>query len=342
MSGHNVRNKRPTQADVARLAHVSQSTVSQVLNNNTAIAVPEETRRRVLAVIDELGYVPDTTARSLRTRKTYTIASIIPDITNPFYPSVERGIQDVAERYGYDLIVYNTDGILEKERKCLRSIQQGRADGVIAALFHTKVADLRVLLERNVPIVRLESRAQEAGSLPLDNLYIDSAVASRTAVDYLVGRGYTSIGTIAGRTGPGPLRLLGYRQALSARGLPLDETLIVEGEFTENGGYLGMQELLRRPAYPRAVFAANDMMAMGALIALREAGLRVPEDVAVMGYDDIPAAKLFSPSLTTIRLPQEQLGRRAAELLFERLEDRAPQGGRSQELPFQLIRRESA
>jgi LacI family transcriptional regulator len=341
MSRNNARNRRPTQADVARIARVSQTTVSQILNN-TKITVPDETRRRVLEAIDELGYVPNTTARSLRTRKTWTIASIIPDITNPFYPSVERGIQDVAERYGYDLIVYNTDGILEKERKALRSIQQGRADGIIASLFQTTVTDLRVLLEQNIPIVRLEGRAQEVGSLPLDNLYIDSAVAARTAVDYLVECGYTRIATIAGRTGPGPLRLRGYRQALVERGLPVDEALIVDGQFSEHGGYLGMQELLARPAHPRAVFAANDLMAMGALIALREAGLRVPQDVAVMGYDDIPAAKLVSPPLTTIRLPQEQLGRRAAELLIERLEDRGPQSGRTQELPFELVRRESA
>src|SRR3954447_3471703 len=155
-------NRPPTQADVARLAGVSQTTVSQVLNNMT-IAVPAETRQRIRAAIEQLGYVPDRTARSLRTRKTYTVASIIPDITNPFYPAVERGIQDVAERHGYDLIVYNTDGSAEKERQYLHSLQQRRVDGVVGVFFHLNARDLRPLLERNVSVARLESRVQEHG-----------------------------------------------------------------------------------------------------------------------------------------------------------------------------------
>src|SRR5262249_28014277 len=157
--------KRPTQADVAQRAGVSQTTVSHVLNNTAAISVPPETRQRILDAIAELGYVPDGTARSLRTRKSYTIASVIPDITNPFYPAFERGIQDVAERQGYDLIMYNTDGVAEKERKSLRSVQRGRVDGVIAVLFHLTADDLRPLLERNVAVVRLEARRQEIGDL---------------------------------------------------------------------------------------------------------------------------------------------------------------------------------
>ena len=341
MAGGYWRKSRPTQDDVARRAGVSQTTVSQVLNNS-AFAVPDETRQRILAAIEELGYLPDAIARGLRKRETYTIASIIPNITNPFYPSVERGLQDVAERFGYDLIVYNTDGVAEKEHKCLRSVQQRGVDGIVASFFHVTTVDLRPLLERNVPVVRLESRAQGTGSLPLDNLYVDSVAAAHDAVRYLIDRGYRPVGTIVAENGPGPLRLLGYRRALEESDVPVDESLIAHADFTEQGGYTGMRKLLSRPSRPRAVFAANDMMAMGALVALREVGLRVPEDVAMMGFDDISAAKLVNPPLTTIRLFQEQLGGRAAELLIERLQGKAPEGGRSEEMPFELVKRESA
>jgi LacI family transcriptional regulator len=342
MSSPPDRKKRPTQLDVARHAGVAQTTVSKVLNNSSTISVPATTRQRILAAVEELGYAPDTAARRLRTRKTYTIASIIPDITNPFYPAVERGIQDVAERFDYDLIVYNTDGVARKEHKCLRSLQEGRVDGVIASLFHLRAMDLRPLLERNVPVVRLEARAQETGSLPLDNLYVDSVAAAHAAVSYLIGRGYHPIAAIGSASGPGPLRRLGYQNALAEHGLPFDAALFVEADFTDLGGYTAMRELLARPQRPRAVFAANDLMAMGALMALNEAGQRVPEDVAVVGFDDIATARLVSPPLTTISLFQEQLGRRAAELLFERLQGQVPEGGRSEEMPFQLIQRASA
>ena len=135
-----------------------------MLNDNPVVSISEDTRQRILDAIDELGYVPDGAARSLRTRKTYTIAGIIPDITNPFYPAFERGIQESAEAHGYDLIVYNTGGIAEKERRCLRSVQQGRVDGVIAVLFHLTARDLVALLDRDIAVVRLEARKRRRTS----------------------------------------------------------------------------------------------------------------------------------------------------------------------------------
>ncbi len=335
--------RRPTQADVARLANVSQATVSYVLNSNSAISVPEVTRQRILSAVHELGYVPNGIARSLRTQKTYMIAAVIPDITNPFYPAFERGVQEAAEASGYDLIVFNTGGIAEKERRCVRSLQQGRVDGVVAVFFHLKAEDLRPLLERNVALVRLEAVKKGVSSLnlPLDNLYVDNVAASRTAVEHLIGRGHQRIGMIAGQSGPRQARVRGYRAALAAHRLPLDEALILDGDFSEDGGHRAMQSLLDGPQPPTAVFAANDVMAMGALVAIREAGLGVPEDVAVVGFDDIPAAGLITPRLTTVAQFQENLGVRAAEMLLERLDGSAPEQGRSEEMPYELIVRES-
>lgn len=338
------RRKKPTQADVARLANVSQATVSYVLNESSAVSVPEETRRRVLGAIEELGYVPDGAARSLRTRKTYTIACVIPDITNPFYPAFERGIQGVAEARGYDLIVYNTDGVAEKERKCLRSLQRGRIDGCVGVFFHLKVGDLAELLERDVAVVRLEAEKKGLGglSLPLDSLYVDNVAAARAAVGHLIGRGHTRIGVLSAEQGPGRVRVLGYRRALEDGGITPNEDLVRDGDFSEGGGHGAMQELLALSPRPTAVFAANDVMAMGALTALREAGLNVPDDVALVGFDDTPSTRLVTPPLTTVTQFQERLGRRAAEMIFERLDGTAPEGGRYEEMPHELVLRGSA
>ena len=339
MSNH----KRPTQTDVARLAEVSQTTVSYVLNNSEAVSVSPATRQRIWDAIDELGYVPNQAARSLRTNRTFSIASIIEDITNPFYPAFERGIQDVAEQNGYDLIIYSTRGIVEKERKSLRSVQHNRVEGLIGIFSHLTIDDLRPLIQQNIAVVKAEAQHTDVGELALDTFFVDNVVAARTAVNHLIQRGHTRIGMIGGPSAaPRDTRIVGYRQALVQHHIPLEPSLFCDGDFSESSGYKGMQRLLLLEPRPTAVFAANDLMAIGALIAIKEAGLKIPEDVAVMGFDDIPTARLVSPPLTTIAHFPENLGRRAAELLFERLNGTAPPHGRCVEMPYELIVRESA
>jgi LacI family transcriptional regulator len=334
-----IHKSKPTQYDVARQAGVSQATVSYVLNNSAAISVPEETRQRIMAVIKELGYVPDRTARSLRTSKTYTIAAIIPDITNPFYPTFVRGIQDITKQIEYDLIIYNSDGGLDEEQHCLNSIKQNQVDGLIVVPFHLSENEL---LDVGIPIVQLIQKPSEPPTL--DSIFIDNVTAAQSVVNHLIERGHTRIGMIAGEvdTPPRKKRILGYQQAIAEHHIPLDEILIRGGDFTEKGGYETMKELLRLTPQVTAVFAANDLMAMGAITAIREAGLRVPLDIAVAGFDDIPAVRLISPPLTTVSQFQHNIGRRAAEMLFERLDRREIGPMRSIEMPFALIVRESA
>ncbi len=330
---------RPTQKDIAQLAGVSQATVSQVLNNAMTDSIPEETRRRVLDLIDQLGYVPDRAARSLRTSKTYTVAAIIPDITNPYYPTFIRGVQDVAESNGYDLVIYNTDGDLAKEKKCLQSVLHNRVDGLIAVLFHLAADHLARL---NIPVVHVQLKPEAPP--PVDVIYINNAGAAQNLVSFLIERGYECIGMIAGEedTPPRLSRIRGYSQALTEHHIPLQDILIRSGPYNQSGGYQAMRELLCLSTRPCAVFAANDLMAMGALIAVREAGLRVPEDIAIVGFDDIPAAALVDPPLTTVTQFQDQIGRRATEMLFERINGTAPQEMRAVEMPYQLIIRKSA
>lgn len=337
--------KRPTQADVARLAGVSQAMVSYVLNNNTNISIPPETRQQILDAIDELGYVPNTVARSLRTSKTRTIACVVVDITNPFHTIFARGVQDVAEQQDYELVLYNTNRLATKERKSLRLLKQGRVDGVIMTSLHLSAEDFLSLLEINIPVVvqgPIIMPLQVAG-FPLDSVHVNDLAAARAAVSHLVERGHTRIGLIAGQenTPPRRERELGYRQMLAEYDIPIDEDLIRGGGFQEEGGYQSMQNLLKRPSPPTAVFAASDLMAIGALLAIKDAGLNIPDDIAVMGFDDIPVAKLVSPPLTTIAQPLESLGRRAAQMIFERLIGPAPETGRREELPYKLIVRQS-
>jgi LacI family transcriptional regulator len=337
-----IARRRVTQADVARAAGVSQAMVSYVLNESKSVSVPDETRQRILDAMEELGYTPNRAARSLRTSRTFTIGCVIPDIANPFYPAFVRGIQDVVDHNNYDLVLYNTDGLATREKKAIRSLLHGRVDGVIGVFFHSNAHDLTALLEHKVAVVRLEATAKRTGELPLDNIYVDNVSAARHAVGHLVQRGYKRIAMLTNEPGPGQPRVVGYRMALAECGRDAPDAYVQIGAFTVDGGAESMQRLLELTPRPDAVFAANDLMAIGAMMACKARGLRVPEDVAVMGFDDIPIDRIVSPALTTVSQFQHNLGRKSAELLFERIEGKAPPAGRNIEMPFEIVVRESA
>jgi len=323
------------------MAGVSQAMVSYVLNNSEEISILQQTRQRILDSAARLGYVLNNNARTLRTSKSLTIVSIIPDITNPFYPDFERGVQEVAEDNGYGLMIYNTDGDAEKERRALRAALQSGADGIVGVFFHINAHGLRIVLDWGVQVVRLEPVVRATGSYPLDSLFVDNVAAARTAVTYLIERGYQRIGLLTADEGPGSPRFTGYRAALESHGLLYDPSLVEQGTFLENGGYSAMRRLLQKQPRLDAVFAANDMMAIGALMAVKEAGLAVPQDVAIMGFDDIPVASLVEPPLSTVTQFQRRLGQRAATMLLERLASDDPLPGRCEEMPFNLIIRQS-
>jgi LacI family transcriptional regulator len=329
---------------VAQLAGVSQAVVSYVLNDDPTRSVADDTRKRVLVAVEELGYVPDRTARNLRRRRTNTIAGIIPDILNPFYPAFERGVQDVADAHGYDLVTYNTDGERDKELRAVRSVREGRLDGVILTTFHLDLGEVLPLVQDGIAVVINGEPGFDPTEAGIDQVKIDNASGAESIVNWLLQRGHTRIGMIAGEEGtfPREKRVRGYTRALANHHIPLDPILLRSAEFSVAGGYAAAGDLLKLDPRPTALFAANDLMAMGAMMRLREAGLRVPEDIAVAGYDDIPAAGLVHPALTTIAQHPEQIGRRAAEMIFERLGGTAPASGRSDVLPFDLVVRESA
>jgi LacI family transcriptional regulator len=333
-------NPRPTQKDIALAAGVSQAAVSLVLNKSETPSVPDATRARILKLAGEMGYQPHHPARMLRRARTMALACVVPDITNPFYPGLVRGVQSVAAPAGYDVLMFDTDGSEEGEARAISWLLQGRADGVVGTFFHLRIPQLSTLAGQGVPIVRLESRHKTGGGLPIDSVYIDNAEASAAMTRYLIARGHRRIAMILAEVGPSQQRALGYTSVMRAAGLTAD--VVTDSRYSEESGARAMTEILaRKRNRPTAVFGANDMLAVGAMVFARSAGLSVPGDIAIAGFDDIPAAKLLG--LTTVRQPEFDLGALAARTLVERLR---PGGlkprGQSRELKFEIMKRESA
>ncbi|WP_267548870.1 LacI family DNA-binding transcriptional regulator [Rhizobium rhizogenes] len=331
-------SSRATQKDVARAAGVSQATVSMVLSGGGA-SIPAETWERITKAAKDLGYVPNRFAQALKTSRSMTIACIVPDITNPFYPSLIRGIQSIADGLNYDVITVNTDGTPERERHFLDWARQGRVDGVIGVFFTLKAKDFSPLLEAGVPVVRIESSKKRGGDIPVDDIYVDSRAAAQAVTEYLLGLGHKRIALVAGRGGPQAHRIEGYRTALVGFGHP--DHVVIDDEFSEMGGIRAAENILEGKFQPTAIFAANDLMAIGVMQSLRERRIRIPEDIAVVGFDDISAAKLVTPTLTTVAQFQWKMGERAAQTLMDRLRGEKTGAGTAVEMPFDLIVRGS-
>jgi LacI family transcriptional regulator len=333
--------QRITQREVARAAGVSQATVSMVMSRGRTHAIPPETFERVMQVARDLGYVPNRQAQALKTRRTKTLACVVPDVTNPFYPSLVRGIQTIADAAGYDVIVLNTDGSAERERRFLEWSLRGTIDGVVGVFFKIRAADFASIVRASIAVVRIEASAKRDGALPIDNLFVDNAAAAAEATRYLVERGHRRIAMIVGSGGPERNRISGYLHALGEVGYA--PQVVTFGEFNQEGGYRATRDVLDAPVRPTAIFAGNDQMALGAMAAIREAGLTIPGDVALMGFDDTFAASVVTPQLSTVSQRQFALGQAATEMVLERLNDLPPDApGRLREMPFEVVKRQSA
>jgi LacI family transcriptional regulator len=335
------QRRRATQREVAQLAGVSQATVSLALAGSATQSIPQGTLDRVLNAARELGYVPNRFAQGLKTSRTMTLACVVPDIANPFYPTLMRGVQIVADQEGYDVIALNTGADAERERRVLEWGLQGRVDGIIGVFFTLRSTDFEPLTRAGLGVLRIEASAKSGGALPIDNLFVDNTAAAIAAVRYLIEKGHTRIAMITGTGGPQDHRMQGYRRTVLEAGLA--PNVAVHPSFDEEGGYRATRDILLAPQRPTAIFAANDMMAIGAMSALREAGLRVPDDMAVMGFDDIFAARVLTPALSTVNQFQHALGQVAARMMLQRLTELPPDmPGRHREMPFEIVQRQSA
>lgn len=329
--------------DVARLAGVSQPTVSRVLNqNDTSVPISDDTRQRVIEAVERLGYHPNVMARSLRTQRSQMIALLIADISNAFYHPLARAVQDIAHQHDYEVLISNSDHLYENEKHFCRVVSRRSVDGVIMVPIHLTTEDIdQFFADTNMPISIL---ADHINHPHIDNVYVDDEYATYEGVRWMItDRGYRQIGYIGvgDDLPPGPRRYRGYTRALTEFGLSPDPRFLLNGDFTRESGVHVAHALIAGGELPRALFVINDLMAIGAILTLQEAGYRVPEDVAVMGFDNIPEATIVRPALTTIGQTPRNLGLKLAESLFSRLEDpslarRAFQGS------YELVVRDSA
>lgn len=313
--------RRPTINDVAKRAGVSKTTVSHVINNTRF--VEEETRQRVLQAIAELGYRPSTVARSLTTNRTETIGVIVSDASNYFFGEVLLGIEDVLRPANYGLIVCNTAEILEREAHYLDLLLRQRVDGIIAAATSQRWDILAQAEVQHMPVVFMDRSFEGLGG-PF--VGVDNKRGAYLGVRHLIECGHRQIGILAGfqRLSTMRERLAGFRQALQEHDILLPEKWVVTSPLSIEAGREAMRQILSLPERPTAVFLNNNLLSLGALLAIKELGLRCPEDIALVGFDDHPWAAVSGPPLTVVTQPAQQLGQVAAQMLLDLINGEQP------------------
>lgn len=308
----------PSLQEVADRAKVSIATVSRVLNKSDKV-VPK-TRATVERALGELGYRPSRVARRLRMKEghAHLVGLIIPDIQNPFYAEIARGVEDVAYANEFALLLCNSDENLEKERFYLNVMQAESVDGVVLPPFDDTDPAVLEMVASGMPVVCVD---RSLAKTKTDLVEVDNYRGALEAVNHLLDRGHARIGLIEGRAqvSTNRERRRGYLDALAARGIAPRRELMRAGDFKLASGRVLANELLELRRPPTALFVGNNLMTVGALAALHQRGLRVPEDVAIVGFDDLPWAEAFDPPLTVVRQPAYEVGRQAMELLLKRL-----------------------
>ncbi len=326
-----------TLKDVAERAGVSTATVSHVINETRFVS--DELKARVHQAMEELNYHPNAIARSLRRRSTHNIGMIVPDISYPFLAEVARGVENAGFELGYNVILCDSNGDLEREADYIQLLQEKKADGIVFVAAGESSSHVQALIEQGMPVVVCD---RELAGVEVDTVIADNVGSGYQATEHLIELGHRRIGCIAG---PPMLeisskRVAGYRRALEQHGLPRREELMAQGDFRSRGGYEAMGELLTLDEPPTAVFACNDLMAIGAICAASQERLRIPQDIAIVGCDDIALASFTNPSLTTVAQPKHELGAAAVEMLVERIRDKSKPTTRRL-LPTELVLRDS-
>lgn len=310
--------KRPTQTDVAKLAGVSRATVSYVVNGNTGVAISDETRNRVLDAVARLNYAPDVRAQALRSGGSHTVGLLIPDLHNPHYWSIVQGVEDTVREQGYDLLLTSTSLEPEREARTLAALSGRRMDALILTLsfLEQSKAALTHLAANGYPVVTLGNTA-----FNVDAVVATYRNATAQVMQHLLGQGHARIGFIFG-VGSKELatnRMAVYQESLAGAGIALDPALIDYSGIRIEDGYQAALRLLDRPPRPTALLVINDWLAIGALRAVNERGLRVPQDISIASFDDTEMAAYLNPPLTSVRSNGNELGRQAAALVLERI-----------------------
>ncbi|WP_333852427.1 ribose operon transcriptional repressor RbsR [Leclercia sp.] len=325
-----------TMKDVARVAGVSTSTVSHVINNDRFVS--EAIREKVEAAVKSLNYAPSALARSLKLNQTRTIGMLITASTNPFYSELVRGVERSCFERGYSLVLCNTEGDEQRMNRNLETLMQKRVDGLLLLCTETHQPSPEIMQRYpSVPTVMMDWAPFDGTS---DLIQDNSLLGGDMATQHLIDKGHTRIACITGPLDktPARLRLEGFLVAMDRAGLPVPDGYQITGDFEFSGGFEAMQSLLAQKDRPQAVFIGNDAMAVGAYQALYQAGLRVPDDIAVVGYDDIELAQYMTPPLTTIHQPKDELGELAIDVLIHRIAQPGLQQQRLQLTPVLMER----
>ena len=327
-----------TIRDVAERAGVSTTTVSHVVNGTRK--VDPDTAARVSAAIDDLGYRPNALARSMRRGRTHTVGIVIPDIANPFFGDLARSLEDHMFEAGYSAIICNSDGDERKEVRYLDVLLSKKVDGLLLIAASQPSEGLRQLVESGPPTIVVD---RELGDLPVSQVMVQNELGGYLAGRHLLELGHRDIGVIAGPGGLGTSarRLEGFERALHEAGVEIDKERIFRGDFRAASGRAAMDSWLLRGLPPTAVFAENDLMAVGALSSAHAADLDVPGDISVVGFDGIPFGADVTPPLTTVAQNTDDVAAAAVEMLFERLRD-GDAAPRRIELPVSLVVRGSS
>ena len=328
----------PTLRDVAQRAGVAPITVSRVVNNDGYVS--DETRARVEAAIAELGYVPNRLARGLRSKRTDTLALVLTDITNPFWTTVARGVEDAAESAGFNVILCNTDESEDKQAAYLRILLQKQVDGFILAPARSTAAPVALIQQQGAPVVVVDRQVPAE----VDIVRCDSEGGAYQLTHHLLALGHRRIAILSGSEAVSTAtdRIAGYKRALADMNLPVNEAYIFQREFTLAAGDAMARQALALSPRPTALFAVNNFIAIGAFKVLQEMGLRVPEDISLVTFDDLPPTLRLGPFLTVAAQPAYEMGRRATELLLQRLAGDAPEPYQHVVLPTTLIVRQSS
>ena len=324
---------------VADLAGVSTATVSHVINETRVVSAP--TAARVLDAMEQLHYHPDVVARSLRRRETLTLGLLVPSVEIPFFAVVARDVEAAANEAGYSVILCNSGWSLGRERQYIHNLLARRVDGLLCISMDMTAEHIAPLLRRNTPVVLFDE-----GSMPgieLDAVEIDNFRGAYDATVHLLDLGHRRIGCVTG-IGNSPLndaRIRGYRQALEQAGIAFDPRLLHEGDYSAESGLAHGRALLTSPQPPTAVFAFNDLMAMGVMQAAHQRGLRIPTDLAVIGFDGLPLTAFTSPPLSTVEQPVAAMSAAAIAMLLDRIHGTAPSEPRVQTFQATLVARAS-
>lgn len=306
-----------TMKQVAEKARVSTTTVSHVINNTRVVS--EDARERVLSVIQELRYIPSAVARSLKNDRTHTLGMMIPNNSNPYFAEVIQGIEDASFKLGYNIILCNSDDNPKKQAAYIRVLMEKRIDGLILVSSGSDEELSQLLADEGIPKVLVD---REVSGVSADFIEADHVQGGYDATSYLISLGHRRIACVAGPDTllPSGGRVTGYLRALKEAGLEFRDKYLVHSDFTSQGGFNAFQELLALPERPTAIFVSNDLMAIGGICAANAAGVRIPQQLSVVGYDDIALASFSTPPLTTIAQPKHAIGELTAKTLVDRIQ----------------------